>query len=268
MIIILKIQLCANFYKQFEYIDGLQELQACVDGYISQFFTISKRLIYIDFLVTHFYSSNMVEMTPDTSLPTKVLQQEKPQTSTGSLKTFREKVFGMFKRNVSPLTEEVSIVRPPQLPEFNPGNIPPIKWPERPDKNWARRKENPVSDVIHQTPEGPVIDANKDSAHKLAQEMTAIKELVPEPRRKELDQVVDQLLTPESNMDPVDKIRAIEDPTDRQYALGEFSRRLAFKQLTNDGAGGNISNNVLNPRIAEIYSGYKSRVFPSAQISA
>lgn len=211
----------------------------------------------------------MPDMSAEAALPSRITQPDTSKTKpSGRFQGLRERVSKIFNGNMLvtpdeiPIKTEPNIIAGRKLPELDNGTIPPMTFPDRPE-GFSRPENIGELKVIHETPDGPVIDTVGGKPHTLLEEMDEIKELVPEERRKELDIMVEELISPKkTQLDPVDALKNITDPTDRQFALGEFARLLAFNQLTNGGVGGNVSPGILNPRIEKIYSEYKLKVFP------
>ncbi|MGE5042250.1 MAG: hypothetical protein ACM3IJ_05110 [Candidatus Levyibacteriota bacterium] len=123
-------------------------------------------------------------------------------------------------------------------------------------------REEPEPKVIHETEDGPVINATGKEEPSMNQQLEAIKELVPEGDRKRIEKALNKIFNTDLKADPIEEILKEEDPTNRELFLREFAAELALRQLSNNGRGGVISPKVREPKERQIYENYKIRVFP------
>lgn len=131
-----------------------------------------------------------------------------------------------------------------KMPSFEGKSFPPMKFPERPA--WAPRPSleelmaRGKSPVIHETKDGPVINAAGEKERQtMAQELKAVWDLIPDGRRKELEGLVNGLFNAgaEEKPDPVKTIRDIVEPTDREGALRLYVSMESMRQAKEKGEG-------------------------------
>lgn len=96
----------------------------------------------------------------------------------------------------------------------------------------------------------------------MAQELTAIEELIPTEERTKLELLADDLFKPETK-DPIAKMQAIVDPTNREFVLRTYARMSALNLITNGGVGARFNIADLESQEKAIYDKYKKQVFSS-----